>query len=123
MCSVKSGSERELEKLVGMPTDPPPLGANEVTIEARDEMFPTVTLRLPDRVMRLRDLEKRFGIGNQFPSPSDDFDLLFFEFDAIDVPSAPHACMLFAETRWGYPPSVGSVVEVRLRLALNSGAA
>ena len=48
MCSVPTGSLTDLEDVLGIPLDPPPLAAREVKLEPDEVAIASITLRLPE---------------------------------------------------------------------------
>lgn len=119
MCKLSAASARELEALIGMPAQPLPMSARAVTIQGDEHQPASITLELPDEVMRRSDLETRFGTGTVFPRPHDDL-MHGFAYE-VKVTGAPHGCMVLASTMPDRPDPDAYVKTLTLRLERNRG--
>jgi hypothetical protein len=64
---VATGGEAEIHGALGVPTNPPPLGASECLVTAGELSRAGVELRFPAGALTRRELDETFGAADVLP--------------------------------------------------------
>ncbi|GIF50337.1 hypothetical protein DFJ67_2422 [Asanoa ferruginea] len=94
LCSVATGSAAEIHSALGIPTNPPPLGASECLVDAGELSMASVELRFPAGTLTRRDLDDTFGPPNVLPRTGA-FASHVLNYD-LRTPGTPARISLFA---------------------------
>ncbi|GAA4251189.1 hypothetical protein GCM10022255_042810 [Dactylosporangium darangshiense] len=67
LCAVATGGEAEIHGALGIPADPPPLGASECLVTAGELSRASVELRFPAGALTRSELDETFGAADVLP--------------------------------------------------------
>lgn len=110
LCHARSGSEADLAAAVGVPLDPPPIGATAVRVRGGD--IPLVELELGEPLV-LGDFTRLLGAGNRLPRV--DWDRPHVVAFTMERRGAPFRCVVLASCD-REPVATTPVNRVTLRL-------
>ena len=113
LCSVATGTEREILAALAAPTTPAPLGARECAIAAGVLSVANVMLRFDQPILTRVDLDRVFGQAEALPraGPFTSHELVY----DVWIEGAPACVTLFAAFRES-PQVTSAVKDILLRI-------